>query len=148
MKNTTYHKDTPERVQDILESARINHTRLRLHLGDTKTGELWLEEFDVAGYIGRSTGERKIPLLLNKSHSTGGPAILDKCILGIQDMVTKAWLYKNPIMKMPKLVIVNTTDEIVPYEVHKKTEVIARFPEKKEAENYVNFMLGNRMRVN
>lgn len=148
---TTFHKDTVQAVRNILESARATRQRLRLHLGNTVTGELWLEEFDVVGYIGRSTGQSKVPLLIHNSRSHGGPAILDHCILGIQDAESKAWLYRARNMKMPNLNIVHTLElenSGVLYAVFKDKEVIARFPDMKEAKNYVDFMLGNRMRVN
>jgi hypothetical protein len=78
-----YHHHTPKCVIDILEAARRDGTyRLRLYLGDPSSGELWgdVEE----GYIGRSTGRVKIPLLLPNSRSLGGCAILDRNIVKIE----------------------------------------------------------------
>lgn len=83
---TAYHEETPDAVVNILENARNSgrETRLRFALGDTETGEDWNEIYDTTGYIGRSTGTIKIPLLIAKVTSYGGPAILDHCIVKIE----------------------------------------------------------------
>jgi hypothetical protein len=79
-----YHADTPDAVVRALEQARSNHQRIRIHYGDTKTGRDWLEEHDVEGTIGNSTGPLKVPLLIHSRRSMGGPAILDNCIVRIK----------------------------------------------------------------
>ena len=55
--------------------------RVRLFLGDPETGRDWGEENDVTGYVGRSTGPSKVPLLLATRRSMGGGAILVDCVL-------------------------------------------------------------------
>jgi len=82
---TFYHEETPQEVIAILETNRIQFprkNRIALHYGDTKTGRPWgdVEE----GYIGRSTGSIKIPLIINNRRSMGGSGILDHCILRIR----------------------------------------------------------------
>lgn len=98
---TCYHPETPERVVFLLENNRIQGRarRLRLVYGDTKTGKSWEEQFDVAGYVGRSTGPRPIPILVNNSRSMGGGGILDHCIIGIRYANRKdgGWLYRHPL---------------------------------------------------
>lgn len=91
---TSYHVETPEAVIKVLESARANHTRIVLDYGDVKTGESWGEVYDIAGYIGRSTGSIKVPLLIHNSRSMGGGAILDHCIIGIKTSAGKYPLYQ------------------------------------------------------
>jgi hypothetical protein len=83
---TAYHFDTPDEIVTILEEARqSNHSiRLRFCFGDTGTGRDWEEIHDTTGYIGRSTGSIKIPLLIHKVTSSGGPGILDHCIVRIE----------------------------------------------------------------
>jgi hypothetical protein len=76
---TAYHVDTPIEVINALETARIarqfgRRLRLRLFLGDPETGRDWGEEYDVIGYIGRSGGHIKIPLLLPNATSVYGGA--------------------------------------------------------------------------
>ena len=83
---TYFHDDTPDdlcRIIDaLIESPR--ETRVRVFLGDKDTGRDWGEENDVTGYFGRSTGPRKVPLLINNRRSMGGPAVLDNCILKLK----------------------------------------------------------------
>ena len=83
MTETHFHSETPYPVRMVLESARINGQRIRLFLGDKKTGVCWSDEFDVIGKVSRSTGTQKIPILLKNSRSSGGGAILDHCIIAI-----------------------------------------------------------------
>lgn len=80
---TFYHEDTDNQVIEVLERAREGCTRLLLDYGDTKTGKSWGEVNDIKGYVGRSTGSIKIPLLLYNTRSMGGGAILTDCILKI-----------------------------------------------------------------
>ena len=61
---TSYDERTPDQVVAVLESARRDRTRLHISLGDTESGKDWLEEFEAHGYVGRSTGRIKVPLLL------------------------------------------------------------------------------------
>ena len=80
---TYYNTRTPDAVVHVLERCRLNGTRVRLHYGGSESGRDWLEEWDVAGTIGRSTGPVKVPLMLPTCRSTGGPALLDHCIVKI-----------------------------------------------------------------
>lgn len=90
---TAYHVDTEDKVVTILENARQNRFRIRLVYGDRETGKVWNEDYDIMGYVGRSCGNIKIPLLVHNSRSTGGGALLDNCILGIIDTKEKRFLY-------------------------------------------------------
>ena len=103
---TAYHENTPEVVVNILDSARTNHTKLKLYYGDVVTGRDWHETMDVTGRIGRSTGNVKIPLLIATERSHGGGAILDHCIVKIRNFDTGIVLYTNPNYKAPKVDIV------------------------------------------
>ena len=91
---TFYHEKTNDQVIEVLESARQNRTRIILDYGDVKTGKSWGEEYDITGYVGRSTGEIKIPLLVYNARSLGGGGILDHCIIGIYTARGKKQLYK------------------------------------------------------
>lgn len=93
---TAYHINTPDTIINIMEKARENRTRLRFHWGNVETGEDWGDIYDVTGYIGRSTGSIKIPLLVHNSRSMGGGAILDHCIVKITTSKGKQTLYKHP----------------------------------------------------
>lgn len=91
---TWFHASTPVTVVHILQDAQRRRERLVLWYGDNKTGRAW---GDIeTGYIGRSTGAIKIPLLVHNSRSTGGPAILDDCIVKIATSRGRKVLYQHP----------------------------------------------------
>lgn len=94
--NTYYHADTNADVLEVLESCRINRTRIILDYGDTQTGKSWGEVYDVCGYVGRSTGNKKIPILVFNRRSFGGGAILSHCIVRITTSKGKRVLYQHP----------------------------------------------------
>lgn len=96
---TSYDIRTPDEVVRVLENARLNRTRLHVSLGHTdglKAGLDWLEEFDVYGYIGRSMGPVKVPLLIVNRRSIGGGAILDHCVVRIRQKTGGRVLYQHP----------------------------------------------------
>ena len=91
----TFHKDTSKQVQNAIERAKVTGSRVRVWYGDTTTGKAWPEEYDILGYIGNSTGLVKAPLIIHSKRSTGGPAILDHCVVRI-DTTSGTTLYKHP----------------------------------------------------
>lgn len=100
---THYHADTTEEVRRVLESARINGTRIRVHYGDTGTGRDWGDLYDVTGKLGRSMGPMKVPILLHDARSMGGGAILDHCIVRVRHANRSAGgdLYRHPSYSPP-----------------------------------------------
>ena len=54
----TYSDKMSSEVIAVLESARKSRTRIRLFLGDSKTGQDWGEENHTIGYVGNSRGPR------------------------------------------------------------------------------------------
>ncbi len=93
---TAYHIDTAREIVDILENARQLRWRLRFHWGDVVTGLDWGDEYHVRGYVGRSMGPIKIPLLIYNRRSYGGGAILDHCIVKITTTRGGRVLYVHP----------------------------------------------------
>jgi len=81
---TYYHASTRPEVVRVLESVRLSGRRIRISLGDLATGRDWHEEHGVEGYVGRSVGPVKVPLLIHNRRSLGGPAMLDRCIIRIK----------------------------------------------------------------
>lgn len=96
---TSYDERTPDAVIRVLENARLNRTRLHVSLGETEgpnAGRDWMEEWDVIGYVSRSVGPTKVPLLIANSRSTGGGSILDWCIVRIRTSSGGRLLYSHP----------------------------------------------------
>lgn len=92
---TFYHFETEDKVCRVLETCMNTHERIRIYLGDAATGKDWGEVNDVKGYVGRSTGQIKIPLLVYNSRSLGGGALLDHCIVKIETTKGKRVLYQH-----------------------------------------------------
>ena len=135
---------TPSRVAALLNNLSVSRQRVRLVYGDATTGKDWLEEYDVIGTVGRSTGTKQIPLLIKSSRSTGGGSILDHRILKIVDVKSKRVLYQHEKYIAPKFEMgfLAITGQ---YSVTVEGKVQANFKTEKQAQNYINFMLCKRM---
>lgn len=81
---TYYDSNTPVELIKVLENIRNRGTRIKIAYGDQMTGRDWEETHDIAGYIGRSTGQVKIPLLMYNQRSMGGGGILTASIVKIE----------------------------------------------------------------
>lgn len=81
---TTYHDETDPRVIRILEEARRTGKRICVRYGDRETGRDW-GDMRMCGRIGRSTGTKKIPLLISTARSLGGPGLLEHVIVQITE---------------------------------------------------------------
>lgn len=134
LKETWFDPDTPFEVRRILERYRNSGKTLRIFYGDTKTGRDWLEENDVLGEIHRSSGIFKVPLMVEPGGS-GGPAMLDGCIVRMIDGKTGRELYRHPLYRLPEMEI-RSTDGITEMGY---THGVWVKNEKGEFENHANF---------
>lgn len=122
----------------IVNNYNRRKTRLRFWYGDNKTGKSWDEENDVCGYIGRSTGNKKNPLLVNNTRSFGGGALMDDSIVKIVDINTKLVLYQHENFEQG---IFTTSGN----EVLKNGEIYGRCKSEISAVRLCDFMNGKRM---
>ena len=136
IEGTSFHKDTPMAVCNILNSAMHNRSqKIRIFYGDTETGRDWNESYDIFGFIGRSTGSVKIPLILHSRRSTGGSGILEHCIVRIT--IDKVDVYRHPSY--------HRGIERKGNEIHKESgECILRAKDEKTALRWFDFFLGRR----
>ena len=141
----TFSDKTNEKVKQVLTSCYNRKNRIRVVYGDVNTGISWLDDYEVLGYVGKSTGIKPIPLLINNSRSTGGGGILTDSILKIIDAKTKQVLFQNDKFIEPVLTkeISNYCDYL--YDVRYNGELVARFKTEKQANNYIDFMQCKRM---
>ena len=141
-RQTYFDPGTDPTAARALERARRNGRKVRLVLGDTDTGQCWLDEHDVAGRIGRSTGTLKVALLIEPGED-GGAAILTECLLRVIDWDSGHDLYRHPAYRMPGLTIQRTpepTDR--PWQVLHDGFVAACFADIGKAGGYLAFMCG------
>lgn len=124
---TSYHDGTPAEVIALLEDSRQTGKRLRIHYGDRETGRDWMDEHNVAGRVGRSTGDLKVPLLLANSRALGGGAIMDHWIVKIRASAGGAALYQHPRYYLPDIRLTDDPAERLPFAVVADGSVHARF---------------------
>jgi hypothetical protein len=104
-----YHEQTGEELIKVLEMVRKNRIRVKIYLGDIKTGKDWCEEHDTIGYIGLSKGtQARYPILIYNERSYGGGALLDHCIVKIKESKGGKILYQAKNYKQPEIEIVNS----------------------------------------
>ena len=143
-----FNDETSDKIKECIEYCYNSNSRVRLWYGDINTGVSWLEEYDITGTIGRSTGQQKIPLLIKNSRSSGGGGILCHCIVRIDVINSRRTIYKHPLFSVPTLGVYPNLDEDTktkyPFIVLKYGTIQARFKNKKAAYNYVYFMTGER----
>ncbi len=160
-KKTWFIPGTDSRVKTILEDARKDATRnanhasiLRLFFGDTETGRDSCEEYDTVGFIGRSNGTMKVPLLIEPLRSDcgdlasadGGGQISTDGILRIIEVNTGIELYRHPKHQLPDFELhVNEATQANPIEVRREGQTQARFPGHEDAGEYMAFLQGYRV---
>lgn len=142
---TCFHAKTPGKLRKLLERLRKDRTIVRVFYGDTQTGQSWHDEFDVVGFVGRSTGMVKVPLLVPPSDS-GGPEILDHCILRI-DTQTET-LYQHRKFRVGEMILQTGNDKELPWEVLIDGDLYARCAENTEAVKLMSFLQGSLFALN
>lgn len=146
----TEYSQVNQALMRILKNAEHKDYRLRIWYGDRQTGTAWNEEYDVCGYIGRSGGDIKIPLLINNSRSYGGPALSVGSIIRVDDIEEHRTLWKvNNFHVCPMELKHNTDSKNYPYEVwetkdDKSLSNVANFKTESSARRWIAFMKGER----
>lgn len=134
---TCYDKRAPIQVCKALDRMLKNRARIRVFYGDPKTGNAWAEENNTIGYVGRTTGSVKTPLLLHDSRSSGGSIILVSSIVAITRSDGGSFVYKHPNF--------TTGDWIAAdYNVYHNGELYARCDTLDKAKRLALFMSGKR----
>lgn len=143
-----YREATPDSVISTLERAHRMDERIRVFYGDAESGLDWMEENDIIGTVGYSTGDVSIPLLIRTSRSYGGGSILDSAIVRIT--IDKQDIYRHPFYHLPSYKIQPTKDngyyDGYYYEAiyQDSGNVIARFKTEQSAKRWDAFIQGIR----
>lgn len=163
---TYYPEGTPRPIVEALEAARVSGKRVRVFMGDTERprfrevhhrdpipGADWLDENGVSGYVGRTTGAVKSPILLPTRSSMGGGIIGADAIVRL--LVDGREVYRHPGYAAPRILIEHegmTTPGGAPYPsapwaayVNGGKEPHARFKTEAAAIRWAAFMRGERM---
>lgn len=138
---TCYHEDTPQDVIALLEEVQGTQRKIRLYYGDPATGQSWFDENDVIGTIGRSCGKIKVPLLIEPGES-GGPAILDHCIVRIDS--PRQTLYQHPTFRVGDVSLEKSEHVEYPWGVKIDGKDHAGFKTQQGAHRFADFILGKR----
>lgn len=130
-----------KKLLNALEYCHKTRQRVRIFYGEN--GISWNEEHDIMGYISNSTGKNAILILVNNSKSLGGGSIIDHKIIRIDIIETRKTIYKDENFK----VNLELRNENELWDTS-KNEVYSSHKTKKEAENFLEFLKGNRYRKN
>lgn len=134
--------NAPEKVMDILADANKHRDKLRIWYGNPETGKDYGEIHDIFGYIGRTTGTKKIPILLKRRDSSGGGAILTNNIVKITK--DKKVIYQHPNFCLAEYVIKARKDDKYPFEVFADGKSVRLCKDFATAENEIAFHKGLR----
>ena len=141
-RQTYFDPGTDPKAARALENSRRDGRKVRLVLGDTASGRCWLDEHDVVGRIGRSTGTLKVPLLVEPGED-GGTAISTSCLLRLIAWDSGRDLYRHPAYQVPGLAIQRAPERTdLPWQVLCDGTVVACFADIGKAGGYLAFMCG------
>lgn len=99
MTNTFQHKGiyfyegTPIKLCDKLIELRDSRERVVFDFGDIETKTSWYEQYDISGYIGKTTGTKPMLILVHNARSLGGGIISTDCVLSIKKSKGKSLIY-------------------------------------------------------
>ena len=114
-----YYENTYPDAIIALEYARKNHTRIKIYLGDRKTGRCWNEEHDIFGYVGLSKGkDAMFPILLYNERSIGGGSIMTDNIIKITTAKGNKVLFQANNFQQPLIEIKESSDPDFPNYTH------------------------------
>ena len=138
-----------EKLWKVLSSLVHSGRRVRIWYGDTEAGASWNAGHEVVGTIGRSTGKIAVPLLIKNSRSYGGGALLDDCIVRIDDIKEKRTVYRLDNFHVEKLDVEIEPGSEYPYRVMRhedsgEVQNVAGFKDGASALRWIDFMNGDR----
>lgn len=139
-----------EELMNIILRAYKYKFRIRVFYGDIHTGRSWNEEFDVMGRIGRTCGDIKFPILLQRKNSYFGGALLLSSVIRIDDIEDKKTLWKLSNFHVEEMNVCSSDSSKYPWKVEKldestnKWQTQACFKTEIQAQKYKEFMEGKR----
>lgn len=158
-KKSYFPAGTPSKVASVLEDLRDTDTVVRIIQGDPQTGKSWLDEYDVVGYVRRTVGTMKCPMLVEPLddgdgyvRSAGAGHIIGaERVLRIIDCDTLRDLYRAPNYKAPRLTMGESSEQTsaagYPFSVRdEQGQTIASFKDEDGAYEHIAFLRGDKPR--
>lgn len=143
-------------VTQVLQNYVRKNVRVRLFLGDPATGEQWLEEHNIQGYVisikGSAPNFEPTYYLLDNRRSNAGIGIRPTMVIRIT--VDKTDVFRVPNYHLPQLVVQPAVRKVkgVTHSVyHKKlngeVEFAMNFTSEEKAKHYIKFQHGLRNKI-
>jgi hypothetical protein len=145
-RHTFFEIGTRQEVADVLKKyMQKNNEMLRIMVGDPETGVDSCSEFEVVGFIGRSGGSMKVPLIIEPGEDGGGP-IQTSRVLRILRARDGKELYRHPKYQVPNITVTphisQEKDGSYTWAGFHDGELVARFKKGSEATEWAEFLMG------
>jgi hypothetical protein len=88
VEGTSYHTSVEPSLIRVLEAARVGRVRLAVTFS-------WSEDGPSRGYVGRSTGSVKVPLLVYNRRSLGGEVLSAEDVVEVRESRGGKLLYRK-----------------------------------------------------
>lgn len=136
-----YNEVTNEKLIKAIERARTNKTRVRIYLGDIKSGKCWNEENDIFGYIGLSKGKQAYyPILVHNTRSFGGGNLGESCIIKMVESSTKRVLYVADNFTQSTFEVKPSTQDGYTHSVYIDGELYSNHKTEKQAKRLIKLL--------
>lgn len=146
-KSIWYDLRTPGTVKAVLETVRLSGQRIRLFYGDPQSGRAWLRDRHLVGILGHSEGAMLMPVLFFSKQATKGNPVLAHEIVRIMDVTSRADLYRHPRFHLPAMKITPFEQGDFQVAVRADGVVVRRFKTSEEAQTWIEFVSGDRLRI-
>lgn len=132
-----------DKVKRVLKSSIKSSRKLRLFYGDSETGADWLEENEVVGTVGVSTGPFRVPLIIPAGKDGGAPILTDN-IVKIVECESGKILFEHPTYSIGSPLTIGDvpSNKVYPFAVFQDSKPIARFKSYEKAIQWLAFMYG------
>lgn len=137
---TSFDEATSRVVADIVNQLIDSQERVRIFYGHD--GVDWFEENGTIGYISRSCGTNKVPILVYNKRALGGGHILDHCIVKIVATKGGRIIWQHPNYVAPITRVVDSKEPGYIATVLVNDELYANCKTEKEAHRLADFLSG------
>lgn len=141
MRDFVFGPNVHPEVARILTNIHRSDARIRLFYGDPQTGEDSMEEYDIIGAVGCTTGVPS-PILVANKRSSRGSLIFCENVLKITCDKQVLWQASN--YHLPRLFVVQTVSDNICVVKRNERAPLRVFDSKRGADNYVAFLQGRR----